>query len=148
MTENNTNDTIDFALDNTLASKQNNAKQNNKRWTNIKDYVKCVYANKATLVGYIGAVTSGVLLFHGKPESQELQGLYIASVYSLSQLSSVLLGATKFGRETFQSYRRAKKHIQEYETINTKYYDKHKLYCDKVGVRLAAREAGLEDKLK
>jgi len=112
---------------------------------NIKDYLKCVYANKFTLAGYIGLTSAFTAIIFKEPLinqiTHEAYAIIIGITFGYSMFS---LGVTSFGTETLDSYKRTKNNVNKYGTINDVYYYKHSMYCNKVGVKLALKEAGLE----
>jgi hypothetical protein len=57
---------------------------------------------------------------------------------------------TSFGVDTVRAYRRAREHINTHGTLDTRYATKYHTswYCTAVGIRLAAKEAGLEQLLQ
>lgn len=118
----------------------------------IKDYIKCAYANKATLAGFISLPLSIAAGIAGK--QLELDHPMIQSVAYLT--SSILfmgglylLHETLYGFDTLEKYQKTKKHILKVGAINQHYSKIHNLfYCSRAGIRLAAKEAGLEATLE
>jgi len=112
----------------------------------IRDYARCVWANKATLAGYLGLGASIDLLVFGNNHDSIN---FVLSSIILGQISGGLLGATAFGLQTFDTYRETRNYISKFGKIKEEYQNlKHKVYCTRVGIRLAAREAGLESSLE
>ncbi len=108
----------------------------------IKDYAKCVYANKFTLVGALGMISSGILLSFVEMSPEKFNNFinYVVSP------SFVLLCTTAAGAETFIAYRRIKNHIEKYTVLDEKIIDAFsKSYCTRAGLKLAVREIGLEN---
>ena len=115
----------------------------------IKDYLKCVYANKFVIAGYIALASDIALITLGKPQSESLGKLYAMSVFCLSETSCSFLFPTLLGFETLKTYRKTKNYIQEFGKVREDYRKiKDNWYCSRVGIRLAAREAGLENTLE
>jgi hypothetical protein len=118
--------------------------------TNIlRDYAKCVYANKATLVGY-ASLTANVLLSMLEKHGIINLSLGAQSLESSLQITTVaLLTVTRFGLDTLNSYYKTKKHISNNLNIDSLFELKFsRAYCNRVGVRLAVKEAGLEKTLE
>jgi len=125
-----------------------------KKKENFIGYLKCVKANKATLFGYISVASPLILIPLNKItplaniSMYEALGITIGTL-SLELLGTILLHSTAYGTDTFNTYRRSKKQIQEYkEKIKRQGIDrfgkKHCTYCDIQGHKLAMSEAGLE----
>jgi len=109
----------------------------------VKDYLKCAYANKFTLAGFIALAANMGLKAMGKPvEYEELYNLSLAISHNLAFGCLVMTWA---GLDTFRTYKRTREYIQEFGKIREDYSElKNKFYCSRVGIRLAAKEAGLE----
>ena len=57
-----------------------------------------------------------------------------------------LLSSSKYGGETYHAYTRMRSHIQKYNTIDKRFREKFsRIYCTNTGVKMAAKEAGLEN---
>ena len=115
---------------------------------NVKDYLKCTWANKATLASYLllGTYILSRAIGIQEDHSQEILRQSVQFISGLGSFELLLL--TWGGANTFHTYRRAKKHIEQFEELPSRYIDlKGKWYCTKVAVRLAAKEAGLENQL-
>lgn len=112
----------------------------------IKDYAKCVVQNRFTFTGLLSAgawLTMKYVEHKTKiPINQHIWGL---TKFILSEYGGISLIATVFGAYTFSTYRRTKKHIEKFGTIDGEFKDKLSgEYCGKCAVKLAAKEAGLE----
>ena len=114
----------------------------------IKDYLKAVYHNKFTLLGYLGILTvagieTATHLLNIRVPCIEMR-LSIEGTLAIGGSTSLL--GTGFGATTMKAYRRTKEHIQNFGRVGNPFKEKlRKNYCNKVGVRMAVREAGLED---
>ena len=112
----------------------------------MKDYVKSCIANRWFLAS---SVTLGVSIALDKVQYlKDLQYSDMASDVGIFFGAAGII-ATELGTGTFRSYRRTKKHIESFDRIDDRwvhYYADH--YCSKTGVRLAAREYGLEKTLR
>ncbi len=114
----------------------------------VKDYFKCAVANRILLLGYVsvGAYVLGKTIEHSCDlPSTEWSDTLVGCVM---QLTTTL---TSCGLETFRQYRKTKKFISENGTVlgaPKKKYDETLWYCNRTGIRLAAREEGLEHLLK
>ena len=108
----------------------------------MKDYAKCAIRNKFIIGSYAGIGLSFLIKYIERETGTQIpvvDGL-------LCYVGSVGLGATKFGSETFNAYRRMRKHIAEHGTIKPRFKDKFSsLYCTQIGIKMAAEEAGLEN---
>ncbi len=113
----------------------------------LKDYAKSVIANKFTLTGYVslglGAVGAYIFTKTNMPEIN----IYISNTLFFSYSFLTFLG-TEFGVETYKAYRKMKNHIQKHNTIESRFKIRFSQdYCVRTGIKLAAKEAGLEDLL-
>ena len=108
----------------------------------IKDYAKCAVRNKFIIGSYAGIGLS-LLIKYIEHET----GTQIPVIDDLLYYSSLFtLGTTKLGSETFNAYRRMRKHISEHGTIEPRFKDKFSsMYCTQEGIKMAAEEAGLEN---
>jgi hypothetical protein len=120
----------------------------------FKDYLKCVYANKFTLSGYLlllaGACDSTNTIhniFSSHPKDIALlHHCYIDGMILYSGIS--LLAITSNGQETYNSYIQARRHIKQNGKLDPRNLEKiRRVYCKKVGIKLALKEANLEDRL-
>jgi hypothetical protein len=115
----------------------------------IKDYLKCVWANKATLGGYLGlAISIGEGVIGLNCENSKTESV-LSALCTLTSIASLqVLAVTDWGSETLTAYRKTKKYIRSFGKMKEKYNRLNEnFYCENVGIRLAAREAGLEDSL-
>lgn len=105
----------------------------------IADYLKCVVANRFTLLGLVG-LASGI----GNEALLGPSAYATASMYA----GSILLGATTGGYGTYRIYQKTKKHIRRTGRIVPEFRENiPSFYCDNVGFKLASKEAGLENRL-
>lgn len=108
-----------------------------------KDYLKCVVANRITLTGY--ALCLGSLIPYICADSADVISLAGDGV----RYGASLLFGTAFAMQTYQTYRKTKRHIHKWGKVRPEF--KQELapgwYCVKTGARLAISEAGLEDRL-
>jgi hypothetical protein len=113
----------------------------------LKDYTKCVIANRATLAGGIFFGLGLVGEYFKNKTGVEIP----KEIISLSNnVGEALLGLTWFGLETYTSYIRTRRHIEENGGVAPRFRDKYlsSLYCNKTGFKLAVKEAGLEGLIK
>ncbi|MBR9705638.1 hypothetical protein GOV14_01255 [Candidatus Pacearchaeota archaeon] len=110
----------------------------------IKDYAKCVARNKFVISGGI-AVGLSVLTKY----IEHATGNQIPIVGNLLYYSGFMtLGSTYLGLETFKAYKRMKKHIKKHGIIDPRFKDKFSnLYCTQLGIKIAAKEEGLEERV-
>ncbi len=107
----------------------------------IKDYVKCAVGNRFTLGRHLAMGLSPLL---GFIEYSITKKFPVASV-GLFEAGFFSLFMTNYGLDTLNTYKKTKEHIQQHKTIDPRFKDKYsKLYCNQVGIKLAAEEAGLE----
>jgi len=108
----------------------------------FKDYLKCTWANKLTLAGYLSLLATFVLGYLCK----ETQLSYLGVITCGSLCSSVsLLQSTLFGLETLDTYQEARSYIRKFGKLKETFREiKERDYCTRAGLRLAAKEAGLE----
>ena len=105
----------------------------------LPNFIKCAVANRYSFLGYAALITSA-FLFKENPEN--------LNTYNFLALAGLNLLFTKGGELTHSSYRRTKNHIAKFNRIDKRFvrrFDKD--YCVQLGIRLAAREAGLEEQL-
>jgi len=122
-------------------------KTENSKIEEIRDYAKCVYANKFTLTGYIGlAVTAATCIIFKQPQIiEDITSMSFVSELMIGSYSLISLVGTAFGLETLDSYRTTKQQIEKYGKPSNRYYNKNIMYyCDTAGIKLAAKEADLE----
>ena len=117
----------------------------------IKDYAKCVLANKFTLAGYAFTVSSYPFcsdIFNWLNGESNIN-FNVGIGLTLISLGAVLLSSTEFGVGTYDIYERTKKHIAGSGNIGNGFaFCFSSVYCDKIGLKLAAKEAGLEHLIK
>jgi hypothetical protein len=123
-------------------------------FNDIKDYAKCVYQNKFTFTGYIGVVSfigvNAGRIYFDIPDFEEPWDLVDFLSNSAVFLYSIIsLGLTSLGNETMDNYQRTRDHIEQFGRVED-YFDQKmsKTYCTRVGMKLAAKEYGLEDKIQ
>lgn len=108
----------------------------------LKDYTKSVIANKFTLTGYLGMCITTGIVFYIQDETFPTR-IYEIVAFGLSCIP--VLGSA-FGLETYETYRKTKKHIKENKKIKIGFKSRHsRYYCRRIGMKLAAKESGLED---
>ena len=112
----------------------------------VRDYLKCVWSNKATLAGYLLLpIAVGLNVLGRQEECKFLNNLS----YISGHIGACLLAATSLGRDTLETYRKARDYMLYFGKVKDEYKNlKDKYYCSRVGIRLAAQEAGLEDSLR
>lgn len=111
----------------------------------LKDYSKCAVKNKFVLGGYITLISSFAMSY-----VESRTGIkYPVSSDILFTTGSLSLLIARFGVETYLAYTRTKKHINEFGTIDKRFGNRFLSgsYCTQAGIRLAAKDAGLEHKL-
>lgn len=112
----------------------------------LRDYVKCFTRNRITMTG-LAALVAGFGL--------TISGLYhrnaghIIAAGTSSGIGISLLSATVFGRATYRSYNEMRDLIGQHGGIKDSLIDAYVRapYCKKTGMRLAAKESGLEQVL-
>lgn len=106
----------------------------------IKDYAKCVVANKVALGGYIGFALFPVVKW-----VERKVGINLPTTDFVFLPSVFALGITFGGLDTYATYRRVKAHIKEHGVLVPRYRKKFpSAYCVQAGLRVAVKEAGLE----
>ena len=104
----------------------------------MKAYLKCAKINIFTLGGYF-------LILVG------LISLTISTRIAINiiSLGVGLLFATNFGLKTYFAYRKTQNHIKAHGRIDDRFFNRFSsTYCNFVGLKLAAEEAGVEESLK
>lgn len=105
-------------------------------------YLKCVWANKATLAGYL-LLPPGLI---GISVNQDSLGLLV--FFGCWFWGIVLLTLTAGGLDTMQAYLRTKEGLSEYGVeYLARSKNKYFVYCGKVGYRLAVREFASTEQL-
>lgn len=124
-------------------------------YTELTDYLKCAHANKFTLFGYIGTITSLSLLsteFGGILNNlNNIMKFGFKDNYFVS-LDCILLGfsvgaifLTGLGFATLQGYQETKEHIEKFGRLDDRFREKiSKTYCVRVGMELASEEKRIE----
>jgi hypothetical protein len=120
----------------------------------FKDYLKCVYANKFTFAGYLISIasicdsTNTISNIHSS-QSPDISLLKHRTIDFLVLYGGITMMAfTSCGQETYDHYIKAREQIKLYGKIDPRYLEKiRKTYCRKVGIKLALKEANLENRL-
>lgn len=111
----------------------------------IKDYQKCQIANKFTLGGYL---LMGASLPLGIAEYQT-ELIPLTTSFPAAFFGWAFAAITGYGKDTFDKYKKAKEHINEFDDIPKGFIEEtNKNYCHRKGVELAIKENGLEHLLK
>ncbi|MBT4257766.1 hypothetical protein HOD88_01115 [archaeon] len=111
----------------------------------LKEYVKTVMVNPATLIGHLGTASIALgSILENTTDFDASWGLYAAVAIP----SAILEFQTALGIGTYNEYHRAKRIIQNpkeppKKVLNS--YEKNANYCNRVGAHLAYKEAGLEE---
>jgi hypothetical protein len=112
-------------------------------------YWRAVKENKLTLTGYILSATgiSLSLLLDTELAASLTNNVeaYLQATRTTTFIGAGLLGISIFGISTLSTYQQTRDHINKYKHINKTYADKHFMYCDRAGVRLAAKQAGIKN---
>jgi hypothetical protein len=107
----------------------------------IKDYAKCVVANKFTLGGYIGIALFPLIEYAKYKTKMDIP--LIGDILFLTGLWA--FNSTHGGYQTYKAYGKVKKHIKENGILDPRYKSKFSSeYCIQAGLRTAIKEAGLE----
>lgn len=111
----------------------------------LKDYTKCAVRNKLVIGSYAGFGLSFLVKYF-----EHETGTQIPLVDNIIPFVSLgTLGLTKFGTETYNSYRRMREHIEKHGTIDIRFRNKfYFTYCTQTGIKMAADEAGLGDLIR
>lgn len=115
----------------------------------IINYLKCAYANKVTLAGYTALAVGAACCLVGEqanPCTEEIR-----SWGAILSIDTALFGlcSTMLGLDTYDTYEKTLNHIKQFGTIREDYAQiKNRFYCSRVAIKLAAKEAGLENTLE
>ncbi|HLC88549.1 MAG TPA: hypothetical protein VJG49_00790 [Candidatus Nanoarchaeia archaeon] len=110
------------------------------------DYLKCAIANKVTLASLPLFVASSVVAIASFNNYQNLDHLALgaAAVFVAGSAGSLSF-LTGCGLHTTYTYQKTKKHIKKYNALDERFTSMiSSWYCDQAGLKLAAKEAGLE----
>jgi len=108
----------------------------------IKDHAKCTFRNKFTICSYAGIGISLLMKYFEHETGNQIPFVDDVLIY----LSLTALIATRFGADTYEAYTRMKVHIGMHGTIDRRFKDSFSsLYCDQIGIKMAAEESGLEN---
>ena len=114
----------------------------------FKDFAKCAVANRFSLASYLLSGSAIISMIHPFFINEPL----IAHEIDYSIIAPLggcfLVLSTAKVVHTYRAYRNTKKHIKKYGVLDSRYGRKYSDYCDSVGVKLAAKESGLLNKLK
>lgn len=106
----------------------------------LQDLVKATIMNRATLFGaglFLSGIT-GTVLSIIKNDMTLCQYSGKATTIGL-----MLIGVTKLGSHTHETYLKTKEHIQEHKKLDRRFTELNaQLYCDRQGVYIAAKELG------
>ena len=107
----------------------------------LHEYLRCLVANRfagSSMVGLASCVTTAMA-------TDTLQTFSLVG----TACTLVIATSTGFGKQTYDSYKTMQKHTGRHQDIEPRFQEKlSDLYCDQAGYRLAAKEAGLEDRLQ
>jgi hypothetical protein len=114
----------------------------------IRDYLKCTWVNKATLAGYLSLLATPAVYYLGRKSNIPTQLLSLGALISFGG-GMILMGITSFGMETVDTYQEARSYIKKFGKLKERWEDINRgVYCKRVGSKLAAQEAGLEQELQ
>ncbi len=116
--------------------------------SNLKDYLKCAYANYYTKSG--ASYLACAVTLEGVEEIFNLnETIMFFPQLVLAVGSSLLLAGSLVGKHTFNQYLRAKEKFSKHKDLpfDTEDVYQRSAYCTKVGIYLAAQESGLEERL-
>lgn len=100
-------------------------------------YIKSVSANNATVVGY-AAFAAGIIGKYNEIGFISLTDFAIATGIAMISITSA-------GADTYVAYSRTKKHIERFNTIDSRFLKQFKNeYCIQQGIIAAAKEHGIE----
>jgi len=108
-----------------------------------RERVRCAYANKYTFCGIV-LVAGGLAKLVGVDDTWgdvELSG-------GIAAIGAGMVYFTEFGKETLRAYQQTKARIEERGFLNDgfkRHYGAY--YCGRVGMQLAVKDAGLEEKV-
>lgn len=120
----------------------------------LKDYAKCAVRNRAVLGSYactgVGLSLLTLLITSIEPETgtqlSTMDAVLFFGGVGTFDVGSVSLGLTELGTPTYNSYRRMREHIKKHGTIDQRFKDSFSpFYGTQVGIKMAAKEAGLEN---
>ena len=117
----------------------------------LKDFGRSVCANVYTLTGYLAIPVSAACLIAGAdPDLVEYASRLLNLVGgSTAFYSFFALGCTGAGAYTMRYIRKTREEIEEHGTIRPSFARLHReWYCYRQGMKLAAKEAGLEETLE
>ena len=115
----------------------------------MRDYIRCVVANKATLSTFVIvlcviAVGLFILIVLG-PTSTLYSITSFWVLYVIGWSSAGVSGYTQFGYgTTYSAYKRTRAHIQEHGGVDKRFASSiQPAYCYRVGFELAVKRAGI-----
>ena len=103
----------------------------------MKDYLRCIVANRFCFLGFITTLCGFPVWLHGF--SKKTTDLEMFLGFVVMQIGVMALSATGFGLETLIAYRRTKEHIQKFGRVGDNFY--YITYCGNAGYRLAIKES-------
>jgi hypothetical protein len=108
-----------------------------------REQLRCAYANKYTFSGIV-LMAGGFAKLVGVDESWMDVQLSVGTMF----IGACLGYFTEFGKETLKAYQQTKERIEHRGFLNDGFkrnYEAH--YCSRVGMHLAMKDAGLEEKV-
>ncbi len=115
----------------------------------VRDYLVAMWANRPNLVGRLFLGVSPFLWQEAYVRAlADEGGAYFLAALTTTLCGVFLEGATHFSLETVREYRKTRRILQEQgmtRSIQERY--RRTRYCNRAGIRQAAREAGLLEKL-
>lgn len=112
----------------------------------LKDYIKCVSRNFFTLSGFvIWTITLALFVYYLTNAHTLDKNRFFILVSILFVCGFLWLTLSNWGLDSFSCYRGAVEHIKRHGQINRHFLYKYdNSYCHNVGLRLAAKEAGIK----
>lgn len=106
-------------------------------------YFRCCYANKATLIGYVGTLLSIISIFITALLLPHPAGVDFGEIYVIEGACLFAFFCTNamtlFGTETLDAYKRTTYDLNRYG-YDPKLVEYYRAYCSIVGARLALRD--------
>jgi len=110
---------------------------------NARDYARCIAYNRYVIPGLVALGGGAYGALH--TDNIVVGGLMI----SLGFFGAVASLSTSLGAQTYRAYKRTKRHITQFGRLDPEFVERYDTdYCCLRGIRLAARDAGLDSQLK
>ncbi|MEK6918849.1 MAG: hypothetical protein AABW73_02310 [Nanoarchaeota archaeon] len=111
----------------------------------VKDYVKCAWENKSSLVGLGLASAAGITGYNLVESQDKIVNKIIIGTPPTMLLVITIIGAFGNAFSTYEAYKRTKEHLKDFGRVDERFKEEYeRAYCSRAGMNLAIKESKLE----